>query len=363
MGRNALHHIGTTDSKDRVTVGIDAKGNPVRMEVGPQLRGLTGAGLSDLDPSEANVILEMARSNQIGTFSGDAATPRVYQGPSERRSREDVILDSVRKYEGFGKAGDTAGIIRSANRDLENEAALSGTDAAMGRRQAELAARPGETSGEDNIFIESARRRADTAAERDEITALQKLAIGGRQYDAPDDFVETSEGSGQMVRKEGQKRGARLVTPPASELAKADSVAAKPRVRNIQYTDGSTTQVRVGRPNVRDIQPTRPAATPSIAPTPGDITGNQPAPQIDAGGSGGQPPARTAVAGGPMPDDMRRELFSLPDRGGNTFMSRPEGPGPIAQASQVLPPVWRRESWVRSVYLTWVKKRSESDAI
>ena len=201
LGRNALHHIGTAGSKDRVTVGIDAKGNPVRMEVGPQLRGLTGAGLSDLDPSEANVILEMARSNQIGTFSGDAATPRVYQGPSERRSREDVILDSVRKYEGFGKAGDTAGIIRSANRDLENEAALSGTDAAMGRRQAELAARPGETSGEDNIFIESARRRADTAAERDEITALQKLAIGGRQYDAPDDFVETSEGSGQMVRK------------------------------------------------------------------------------------------------------------------------------------------------------------------
>ena len=29
-----------------------------------------------------------------------------------------------------------------------------------------------------------------------------------------------------------------------------------------------------------------------------------------------------------MPADMRRELFSLPDRGGNTFMSRPEGPGP-----------------------------------
>ena len=135
---------------------------PVRMEVGPQLRGLTGAGLSDLDATEANVILEMARSNQVGTFSGDTATPRVYQGPSDRRSREDVILDSVRKYEGFGKAGDTAGIIRSANRDLENEAALSGTDEAISRRSAELASRPsGQANADDAVFEAAARRRND----------------------------------------------------------------------------------------------------------------------------------------------------------------------------------------------------------
>ena len=60
-------------------------------------------------------------------------------------------------------------------------------------------------------------------------------------------------------------------------------------------------------------QPTQQASVaPSIAPDPGVPTGNQPAPMSDAGG--------------PMPADMRKELFSLPDREGNTFMSKPEGP-------------------------------------
>ena len=74
-------------------------------------------------------------------------------------------------------------------------------------------------------------------------------------------------------------------------------------------------------------QPTQQApVAPSIAPDPGVPTGNQPAPMSDAGSGGMKPPTRTAVSGGPMPDDMRQELFSLPDREGNTFMSKPEGP-------------------------------------
>jgi hypothetical protein len=92
LGRNALHHIGTMGSKDRVVMGMDKKGNPVKMEVGPQLRGLTGEGLNDLSPTEKDLVLKMARSNQQGTFSGDTSVPRVYQGPIDRRSREDVIL-------------------------------------------------------------------------------------------------------------------------------------------------------------------------------------------------------------------------------------------------------------------------------
>ena len=35
----------------------------------------------------------------------------------------------------------------------------------------------------------------------------------GREFDAPDDFVETSEGSGQMKRVTGAKRGELLRVP------------------------------------------------------------------------------------------------------------------------------------------------------
>ena len=70
-------------------------------------------------------------------------------------------------------------------------------------------------------------------------------------------------------------------------------------------------------------QPTQKApVAPSIAPDPGVPTGNQPAPMSDAGG--------------PMPDDMRRELFSLPgpnqgpEPSTRNYMSAPEGPSSIA---------------------------------
>ena len=70
-------------------------------------------------------------------------------------------------------------------------------------------------------------------------------------------------------------------------------------------------------------QPTQQApVAPSIAPDPGVPTGNQPAPMSDAGG--------------PMPEDMRRELFSLdgpnqgPEPSTRNYMSAPEGPSSIA---------------------------------
>ena len=70
-------------------------------------------------------------------------------------------------------------------------------------------------------------------------------------------------------------------------------------------------------------QPTQQApVAPSIAPDPGVPTGNQPVPMSDAGG--------------PMPDDMRRELFSLdgpnqgPEPSTRNYMSAPEGPSSIA---------------------------------
>ena len=84
-------------------------------------------------------------------------------------------------------------------------------------------------------------------------------------------------------------------------------------------------------------QPTQQApVAPSIAPDPGVPTGNQPAPMSDAGSGGMKPPRRTAVSGGPMPEDMRRELFSLdgpsqgPEPSTRNYMSAPEGPSSIA---------------------------------
>ncbi len=84
-------------------------------------------------------------------------------------------------------------------------------------------------------------------------------------------------------------------------------------------------------------QPTQQApVAQSIAPDPGVPTGNQPAPMSDAGSGGMKPPTRTAVSSGPMPEDMRRELFSLdgpnqgPEPSTRNYMSSPEGPASIA---------------------------------
>lgn len=85
-----------------------------------------------------------------------------------------------------------------------------------------------------------------------EIGQLFKQMKFGREFDAPADFRETSEGSGKMYRVEGAKRGELLRVPA----------------------------------NIKPKQPIQQAATPTIAPTPGDITGSQPAPMADAGRGG-----------------------------------------------------------------------------
>ena len=74
-------------------------------------------------------------------------------------------------------------------------------------------------------------------------------------------------------------------------------------------------------------QRTRPSqVAPSIALDSGVPTGGQERPIADAGGAGMKPPTRTAVAGGPMPEDLRRELFSLPATPKFGDPDRPQGP-------------------------------------
>jgi hypothetical protein len=301
LGRNALHHIGTMGSKDRVVMGMDKKGNPVKMEVGPQLRGLTGEGLNDLSPTEKDLVLKMARSNQQGTFSGDTSVPRVYQGPIDRRSREDVILGAMNKYESFGKPNDTAGIIKSANRDLQNEAALGATDSAISARRSALDATPsGVRNQEDAIFSESAKRRSG---------AIDDARSMGEKYAAAGKAVST----GPMI-------------------------AAGPAGRSGMYRTPVTP--------VQPIQQSTVAA--SIAPDPWAGTG--PARMEVASQPSAQsaqlalPPARS---GRQLTPDLRSELFSLdgpsqgPSPSTRNYMGTPDGAGPT--------PPSRREQIISSI--------------
>ena len=87
------------------------------------------------------------------------------------------------------------------------------------------------------------------------------------------------------------------------------------------------------------VQPTAPAAVPaSIALDTSAGTGNQATPIADAGGGMQKPPRNTGVAApapggsGPMPSDMRNELFSLPGPYQKKYMSDPEGPGKQSSA-------------------------------
>ena len=206
----------------------------------------------------------------------------------------------------------------------------------------------GEAAGRttDPIAVEQRRRDADIAevarrggnnAEDMVIGQLVKDMKYGREFNAPDSFVgdavsrvnERGEQINPPKRVPGARRGEQLRVPGREAFVSDDSVAGKPKQRRIEYADGSSTMIATGKPNFRrpaPIQPTRVApVVPPIAPDPGSPTGNQSAPMIDSGMGGQQPPRRPTAVGGPMPDDMRNELFSLPDRGGNTYMTKPEG--------------------------------------
>ena len=96
------------------------------------------------------------------------------------------------------------------------------------------------------------------------------------------------------------KKGRKLVLPNESEFNQGD-MARRPGGRNIEVKDFENMEVinkfiQAGVPNVNvgnripenvfRKQPIQEAPTPSIAPTPGDITGNQVAPANDAGRGG-----------------------------------------------------------------------------
>ena len=56
LGGNMMSHIDMMGSKDRVAVGTKADGTPIKKEVGPLLRQLTGEGISDPRASKQDVV-------------------------------------------------------------------------------------------------------------------------------------------------------------------------------------------------------------------------------------------------------------------------------------------------------------------
>ena len=312
------------------------------------------AELAKIGPEAVVQALAQADELMVRTPSGQQVlspeAARAIQGAKEARGDAQMPL--------YGNvAGDQVDKVRYI-RGQDRNTGLSTLVERYGAKQGEAAAEVerraledqrlrGEAAGRttDPIAVEQRRRDADIAevarrggsnAEDMVIGQLVKDMKYGREFDAPDSFVgdavsrvnEQGEQINPPKRVPGGKRGDVLRVPGRDQFVSDDSVAAKPKQRRIEYADGSSTMITTGKPNFRrpaPVQPVRKAATPaSIAPTPGVGTGSQPSPAIDAGG-GQQPPRRPTAVGGPMPDDMRNELFSLPDREGNTFMTKPEG--------------------------------------
>ena len=233
-----------------------------------------------------------------------------------------------------GETVDKVRYIRGTARDTGESALIERYGPAQGMAAAETERR----------FKEDERLRAEKASQ-----TTDPIAVEQRKRDAQIESKKAQMQYDDEVREKDEliklmKRGA--TQPGGFDLGQ--TIGGRPRVieaapagRKLQVpsdeTFGGRTPFMVGKGNKRvplsvapgfQRQPTQEASVPmSIAPDPGTPTGNQPAPMVDAGGAGQQPPTRTAVAGGPMPDDIRKELFSLPNESGSTYMSSPEGTG------------------------------------
>ena len=221
----------------------------------------------------ARMAREDAQRPLIGALASEGA-PRAAFIRGKDRGRGEAAL--ARQY-GASQASTAAGVEQRylADRAKREAAVMGGSEA------------PLRNYMDNQFFTQTQARNAELsqqgeAAERAEIARL--MTEGARGKVGPNELY-----------------GGRMVSNP---LVPGQRLEVPAQFRN-------------------SAQPTQQAP---VAPDPGVPTGNQPAPMSDAGSGGMKPPTRTAVSGGPMPDDMRQELFSLPDREGNTFMSKPEGP-------------------------------------
>ena len=205
--------------------------------------------------------------------------------------------------EGVVRALDEAGQLYtqtpSGQKVLLPEAARIIEEANLGREDAQkpmIAGVKGEVPRAE--FIRGNARGMDRA---------ERVRRFGKDNADRADRVEANFLAGEELRKRREE---------GQQLVKIGGGGFKNNIE-VDFPEVSRTDAGSGFRNVAVPQPKQPiqqAATPSITPTPGDITGSQPTPMTDAGMGGGQPPARTAVAaGGEEPKYKRMGYMTQPD--------------------------------------------------
>ena len=138
------------------------------------------------------------------------------------------------------------------------------------------------------------------------------------------DIARAREIEDRFYRGLGDKRAVELGRQAQS--AAFDDAVREERLADNQLAERRRQEIMAGLAG-QGPQRTRPSqVAPSIALDSGVPTGGQERPIADAGGAGMKPPTRTAVAGGPMPEDLRRELSSLPATPKFGDPDRPQGP-------------------------------------
>ena len=231
-------------------------------------------------------------------------------------------IDAIRGgKEGLGDARQA--LIGVAGGDEEPRAKFikqAGRDMSPTQRAEKYGAENAEVMNEvERRFNEDNELRAQSAAQTSDPLAQQQRALDsefaarGRKVEMDKEAIEIGEIARLMrVGAQGEPaqgperfgdrilgpapKGRKLVIPNDSEFNQGDT-ARRPGGRQVRGMNGEMQFIQAGIPNrdvgnrvpenvFRNKQPIQEAPTPSIAPTPGDITGSQASPMADAGRGG-----------------------------------------------------------------------------
>ena len=238
--------------------------------------------------ADGGLPIEMIRNEKVGRGKNQ----KNVRGQLAKIGPEDVVR-------ALDEAGQLYTQTPSGQKVLLPEAARIIEEANLGREDAQkpmIAGVKGEVKRAE--FIRGNARGMDRA---------ERVRRFGKDNADRADRVEANFLAGEERRKRREE---------GQQLVKIGGGGFKNNIE-VDFPEVSRTDAGSGFRNVAIPQPKQPiqqAATPSIAPTPGDITGSQPTPMTDAGMGGGQPPARTAVAaGGEEPKYKRMGYMTQPD--------------------------------------------------
>ena len=331
------------DAKGKGNVDV-AIGKVGANKKGPGGRGV-GALLREIEVRDKEVNPNDVRQALIGVAGGD-------EEPRAKFLRGQALeLSPSERVERFGsEIGNAQNNMEAAVR-AEAEARITPDPANPRGTSTEIAQRERALDAE----FAARGRKVEVDKEALEVGEIARLMRVGAEFNGEVDLLPKRFGDGVFGAglPEARPAGRRIEVPNESEFNQGD-IARKPGGKLVFDKNGADKVFRQkGIPN-RDVgmripenvfrskQPIQQAPTPSIAPTPGDITGNQITPANDAGRGGwmggNNSNARIAdpwSSGGSsreMPADMRAELFKLdgpaqgPEPGRNSYRSAPDGP-------------------------------------